>query len=96
MAREVWIDLSRFERSRVMKWDHYDYKIAEHCLSALINGDQSGMTDTESVEFDAWEKQARHAATAAGFTIGRMLMTREKTGAYAKCRDCLQCAALSD
>ena len=70
MAREVWIDLSRFERSQVMKWDHYDYRIAEHYLSALINGDQSGMTDTESVEFDTWESQARDTAIAAGFTIG--------------------------
>ena len=73
MAREVWIDLSRFERSQVMKWDHYDYRIAEHYLSALINGDKSGMTDTESVEFNAWESQARNTATAAGFTIGHWI-----------------------
>ncbi len=26
-----------------MKWDHYDYRIAEHYISALINGDQSGI-----------------------------------------------------
>jgi hypothetical protein len=48
-----------------MNWDHYDYRIAEHYLSALINGDKSGMTDTESVEFNAWESQARDTATAA-------------------------------
>jgi hypothetical protein len=53
-----------------MNWDHYDYRIAEHYLSALINGDQSGMTDTESVKFNAWESQARDTATAAGFTVG--------------------------
>lgn len=53
-----------------MNWDHYDYRIAEHYLSALINGDQSGMTDTESVEFNAWESQARDNATSAGFTVG--------------------------
>ena len=53
-----------------MNWDHYEYRIAEYYLSALINGDQSGMTDTESAEFNAWESQARDNAIAAGFTVG--------------------------
>ena len=59
MAREVWINLSRFERAYVMKWDHYEYKIAEHFLSALINCDETGLEDGEQTQFEQWEEQAR-------------------------------------
>jgi len=49
-----------------MQWDTFDYRIAEHYLSTLINGDQSGMTDDEIAEFDAWEQSARQNARANG------------------------------
>lgn len=51
-------------------WDSYEYCIAEHYLSALINWDISGMDDAESAEFTHWEQQARSDARAAGWTIG--------------------------
>lgn len=53
-----------------MQWDTFDYRIAEHYLSALINGDQSGMTEDEIAEFDAWESSARQNARANGWSIG--------------------------
>ncbi len=51
-------------------WDCYEYCIAEHYLSALINGDHSGMTDAESAQFTEWETQARADARWAGWTVG--------------------------
>ncbi len=53
-----------------MQWDHYDYRIGEHYLSALINGDESGMSDAESAKFDAWIETAQSNATESGFTVG--------------------------
>lgn len=53
-----------------LQWDSYDYRIAEHYLSALINGDMSGMDDAEIEEFDTWHDAALQNARAAGFTIG--------------------------
>lgn len=53
-----------------IQWDHYEFKIAEHYLSALINADTSEMTDEEENEFNAWEGSARESARAAGWTIG--------------------------
>ena len=38
-----------------MNFDQYDYRIADYFLSALINGDCTGLTDEESEELDTWE-----------------------------------------
>ncbi len=53
-----------------MQWDHYEYKIAKHYLSALINGDETGLEDDKQTQFEQWESQARADATTAGYTIG--------------------------
>ena len=53
-----------------LQWDHYEYKIAEHYLSALINCDYSGMEDSEEFEFDAWRDTAAQNARDNGFTVG--------------------------
>lgn len=37
-----------------MKTDYYDYRIAEHWLSALFNADYSGLEDSEIKQFDAF------------------------------------------
>ena len=34
--------------------DKYTYKIADHYLPALVNGDHSGMTDAEDRELAQW------------------------------------------
>jgi len=53
-----------------MEWDSYSYRIAEHYLSALVNGDESSMRAADSAEFNAWQETAHETARAAGFTIG--------------------------
>jgi len=35
-----------------MKFDHIEYTIGEHFLPALINGDYSGLEDSEIEQFD--------------------------------------------
>ena len=35
-----------------MKFDYYTYQIGGHYLSAIINGDTSGLTDTEISEIN--------------------------------------------
>ena len=37
-----------------MHFDQYDYHIASHYLSALINGDESGLSDDESADLQAF------------------------------------------
>lgn len=38
-----------------MNFDHFDYQIGQHFLSALINGDYSGLESTEANQFNVWE-----------------------------------------
>lgn len=35
--------------------DYFEYTIAAHFLSALINGDFSGFTNLEQEQFNAWQ-----------------------------------------
>lgn len=35
-------------------WDCYEYQIAGHYLSALINGDESGFEDDDAAKFHTW------------------------------------------
>jgi len=37
-----------------MKFDYYAFFVSEHYLSALINGDYSGLSDQEEAELNAW------------------------------------------
>jgi hypothetical protein len=41
-------------RGIIMIFDHYEYSICGHYLSALINGDFSGLDDAEEKELDDW------------------------------------------
>ena len=51
-----------------------EYMIAEHYLSALINCDYSGLSDSDTAELDRFEaaaiKEAMKHGTPQGFTIG--------------------------
>lgn len=40
------------------QWQH-EYQIGTHFLSALINGDFSGLDDSEFAQFDRWETGIR-------------------------------------
>jgi hypothetical protein len=51
-----------------MQFDHYEYTVGTHFLSALINGDESGLTDEESARFAEWVSYQHDSARAAGFT----------------------------
>lgn len=53
-----------------MEWDHFDYRIAGHYLSVMVNGDYSGMTSEECREYRAFERKAFQNAREAGFTVG--------------------------
>lgn len=53
-----------------MEWDHYEYKLAGHYLSAMVNGDYSGLTSEECAEYRAFERKAFDDARAAGWTPG--------------------------
>ena len=52
-----------------MEWDHYEFRIAEHYLSALINADTSGMDDAEERQFNEWVESAQ-SGICEGFTVG--------------------------
>jgi len=41
-----------------MKFDEYEYEIGAHFLSALINGDTTGLEDNEERDLDAWVTDA--------------------------------------
>lgn len=55
---------------KTTKWDYYKFDIAGHYLSALINGDQSGLSTKEAVEFNHWRDLCEGYAKAGGYTIG--------------------------
>ena len=35
-----------------MQWDSFDYKVGQHFLPAIINGDYTGLSDDEAEELD--------------------------------------------
>lgn len=35
-------------------WDCYEFRISSHYLSALINGDVTGLEDDDEAEFNQW------------------------------------------
>ena len=37
-----------------MKMDTFEYTVAEHWLSAIINGDYTGLNDNEERDLNAW------------------------------------------
>jgi hypothetical protein len=53
-----------------MIWDHYEYTIASHFLSALINDDPSGLEGDEDRQLTEFERAAHANAKESGFTVG--------------------------
>ena len=68
-----------------MKWDRYEYKIAEHFLSALINCDETGLEDGEQTQFEQWEEQARADAHNEGWTIGHWSDVEDSGEDWGRC-----------
>ena len=52
------------------QWDYYEYKISEHWLPAMVNGDFSGMSTDECADYRTFERQAFDTAHENGFTVG--------------------------
>jgi hypothetical protein len=50
-----------------MKFQTHEYDIGAHFLSALIDGDASGLDDNEETALDAWEADIRAELGATGF-----------------------------
>lgn len=65
--------------------DHYEYKIAEHFLSALIDGDETGLEDDEQTQFEQWESQARADAHGEGWTIGHWTDVADSAEDWGRC-----------
>ena len=68
-----------------MEWGSYDYRTAEHYLSALINGDESGMSDPESTEFNEWRTGAESNVRDAGFTVGHWANMADSGEDWGRC-----------
>jgi hypothetical protein len=43
-----------------MKFTQYEYTVSSHFLSALINGDVTGLSDEEECELDEWLESLEH------------------------------------
>ena len=78
--------LSGMGKTRGTDSDHYEYKIAEHYLSALIDGDETGLEDDEQTQFEQWESRARADAIAAGYTIGHWTEVEDSGGDWGICK----------
>jgi hypothetical protein len=60
-----------------MKMDSYEYTVAEHWLSAIVNGDYSGLTDSEESDLNAW-LEANQEAGAHWDTDGYIRFDRDE------------------
>lgn len=49
-------------------WDHFEYHVASHFLSAIINDDHTGLTATESTQLAGFIADAVKTAHDEGFT----------------------------
>ena len=62
-----------------MKMDSYEYIVAEHWLSAIVNGDYSGLTDSEESDLNAW-LDANQESGAYWDTDGHIRFDRDEIG----------------
>jgi hypothetical protein len=66
-------------------WDSYSYTVADHYLSALINGDDSGMTDAEIAELKQFEESAHAHAAREGFTQWHWSTESDEEPSFQEC-----------
>lgn len=69
----------------ITEWDHYSYKVAAHFLSAMINGDYSGMTSEECRQYRQFEQEAFANARAAGWTVGHWATVDDSGDDWGRC-----------
>jgi hypothetical protein len=66
--------------------DFYEYTIAAHFLTALINNDFSGFSDLEENQFNAWHDSLPKVAGALDFIEEEAFFAEcEICGLYADC-----------
>lgn len=68
-----------------MKWDRFDYKVADHFLSAIINADDSGLNDEEARQLQEFQANAYNAARADGFTVGHWDADTDQSEDWGRC-----------
>jgi len=61
LAFARWNALRQLKGAKAMKFEQYEYTIGSHFLSALINGDTSGLSDAEEKELDEWLESLGHS-----------------------------------
>lgn len=47
-------------------WHQITYRVGAHFLPAIINGDESGLTDVESAQLGEWLAQQQDGRNASG------------------------------
>lgn len=66
-------------------WDHHTYRIGDYFLPYLINGDASGISNTERRELDQFATSVENRAVKDGFTVGHWDYESEEGEDYGKC-----------
>ena len=69
-------------------WDHYEYRVDENFLSAMINGDFSSMTCEECADYENFERVAYGVARVAGFTVGHWTDVEGTDEDWGRCDIC--------
>jgi hypothetical protein len=68
------------------QWDRYEDSISTYYLSALINGDYTGLPDYERKAFDAWREGWEATAREEGWTVGHWTTNHDDGDEiYGKC-----------
>jgi hypothetical protein len=62
------------------QWELYTDKISSYYLSALINGDYTGIPDYERQAFDAWREGVEQQARDDGWTVGHWTSDSDDEG----------------
>lgn len=69
-----------------MRFDYYEFTIADHYLSALINGDHSGLSESEECTFTDWLESTDRRITHWDVTDDSENFTRcDVSGLSAQC-----------
>jgi hypothetical protein len=70
------------------QWEQYDDFISVYYLSALINGDYTGLPDYERKDLDAWRVGMEEAARRDGWTVGHWVVMDDDGEMYGRCSVC--------
>jgi hypothetical protein len=67
---QCWIEVDTSKPDSMGRiWEAFEYTICGAYVPSLINGDSSGLEDSEDVAFDEWQRAQESHATDSGFTV---------------------------